>query len=66
VHGGVEEEREGVSRIEFELRPIDDGVELTVTHADLRNGASAGLHEQGWAGSLARLIRLLEGTSERP
>jgi uncharacterized protein YndB with AHSA1/START domain len=65
VHGGVEEEREGVSRIEIELRPIDSGVELTVTHADLRNDTSATLHEGGWAGSLARLIRLLEGTSDR-
>jgi uncharacterized protein YndB with AHSA1/START domain len=59
VHGGVEEELDGVSRIEFELRPIDGGVELTVTHADLRNDHSAAIHEAGWVGSLARLDRLL-------
>jgi len=65
VHGGVAEELDGVSRIEFELRPIDIGVELTVTHTDLRNDASAIIHESGWADSLARLSRLLEGAAER-
>jgi uncharacterized protein YndB with AHSA1/START domain len=64
VHGGVEEERDGVSRIEFELKPIDGGVELTVTHADLRNDASANIHELGWEGSLGRLARLLERNTE--
>jgi uncharacterized protein YndB with AHSA1/START domain len=64
VHGGVAEELDGVSRIEFDLRPIDGGVELTVTHADLRSDRSAIIHESGWVDSLARLSRLLEGTSE--
>jgi uncharacterized protein YndB with AHSA1/START domain len=59
LHGGVVEELDGVSRIEFDLRPIDGGVELTVTHADLRNEASALVHEDGWTGSLARLDRLV-------
>lgn len=63
--GGVEEERDGLSRIEFDLRPIDGGVELTVTHADLRNERSAAIHEGGWVGSLARLSRLFEGVPER-
>ena len=65
VDGGVEEELEGVSRIEFELRPIDGGSELTVTHADLRNERSAAIHQAGWVGTLARLSRLLEGVPER-
>ena len=65
VHGGVDEELDGTSRIEFELRPIDDGVELTVTHTDLRNETSASIHEQGWAISLARLGRLMGQASER-
>jgi uncharacterized protein YndB with AHSA1/START domain len=65
VHGGVDEELDGVSRIEIELRPIDGGVELTVTHADLRNDASAINHEQGWTASLARLSRLLERAAAR-
>jgi uncharacterized protein YndB with AHSA1/START domain len=64
VRGGVVEELDGVSRIEFELRPIDGGVELTVTHADLRNERSAIIHEGGWIGSLARLSRLLERHTE--
>ena len=64
VHGGVAEELDGVSRIEFELRPIDIGVELTVTHTDLRNEVSATIHENGWMASLARLGRLLEGATE--
>jgi uncharacterized protein YndB with AHSA1/START domain len=65
VHGGVEEEREGVSRIEFELRPIDEGVELTVTHADLRNEVSAAIHENGWLGSLNKLSRLVSQPNSR-
>jgi uncharacterized protein YndB with AHSA1/START domain len=65
VHGGVVAERDGVSRIEFELRPIDGGVELTVTHADLSSERSAIIHEDGWVGSLARLSRLLEGGLQR-
>jgi uncharacterized protein YndB with AHSA1/START domain len=61
VDGGVPEELDGVSRITIELRPIDGGVELTVTHADLRNDASARNHELGWAASLAKLVQLLGG-----
>jgi uncharacterized protein YndB with AHSA1/START domain len=65
VYNGVPEEADGVSRIEFELRPIEGGVELTVTHSDLRNEASASIHGRGWPASLARLSRLLEGRQER-
>jgi uncharacterized protein YndB with AHSA1/START domain len=65
VHGGVDQELDGVSRIEIDLRPIDGGAELTVTHADLRNDASAIDHEAGWMASLARLSRLLAAASER-
>ena len=65
LHGGVAEERDGVSRIEIELKPIDGGVELTVTHTDLRNDFSAISHELGWADSLARLSRLLGVLPER-
>ena len=62
VHGGVEEELDGVSRITIELKQIDVGVELTVTHTDLRNEASRAIHENGWIGSLNRLSRLLAGS----
>ena len=65
LDGGVSEERDGVSRIEFDLKPVEGGVELTVTHRDLRNDASAKLHEGGWIGSLSRLGRLLGELPER-
>jgi uncharacterized protein YndB with AHSA1/START domain len=65
MRGGVAEELDGVSRIEMELRPVDDGVELTVTHADLRNDVSGTIHEHGWMASLARLGRLLGVSFER-
>jgi hypothetical protein len=64
VHGGVAEELDGVSRIEIDLSPIAGGVELTVTHADLRDDISAIIHESGWVDSLARLTRLLEGAMQ--
>ena len=57
--GGDPEEFGRVSRIEIELRPIESGTELTLTHADLRNVASQKSHEWGWTGSLAKLVRYL-------
>jgi uncharacterized protein YndB with AHSA1/START domain len=57
--GGEPEELDRVSRVAFELRPIDGGVELTLTHADLRNEISAASHQRGWVGSLVKLGRLL-------
>src|SRR5579862_4102740 len=64
VFGGVVVERDNVSRIEFDLRPIDGGVELTVTHTDLTDEASASIHGEGWVGSLGRLTRLVEKATE--
>ena len=60
--GGEPEERGRTSRIEIELRPIESGTELTFTHADLRNAASKAGHEQGWSGSLVKLVRLFGDT----
>ena len=57
--GGEPEEFGRISRIEFVLRPIEGGTELTFTHADLRNAASQKGHEGGWTGALARLARHL-------
>jgi uncharacterized protein YndB with AHSA1/START domain len=37
------------------LRPIPEGTELTFTHAQLPDEASARGHEKGWAGSLDKL-----------
>lgn len=50
-------EEERVSRVEFRLRPIDTGTELTVIHAELVDEISAAAHEQGWAGAVDKLMR---------
>jgi uncharacterized protein YndB with AHSA1/START domain len=55
--GGEPEEGDHTSRIEFELAPVAGGTELTFTHTDLRNAASAASHERGWAGAFAKLVR---------
>ena len=57
--GGEPEEFGRVSRIEFVLRPVEGGTELTFTHADLKNVASQKGHAEGWTGALARLARHL-------
>ena len=45
----------GSSRIEIGLRPLDDGTELTFTHAQLKDDATRDSHRQGWNGSLDKL-----------
>jgi uncharacterized protein YndB with AHSA1/START domain len=45
------------SQVEAVLRPIETGTELTFTHARLKSEASRASHEQGWAGSLDKLVR---------
>ncbi len=55
IVGGEPDERDRVSRVEFRLRPIDIGTELTLVHSELCNDVSARSHESGWAGSLAKL-----------
>jgi uncharacterized protein YndB with AHSA1/START domain len=57
--GGEPDERLGdnISRLEFRLRPIDTGTELTLIHSDLRTQVSARSHEGGWAGALEKLVR---------
>lgn len=58
--GGEPEEQGRTSRVEIDLVPKGDGTELTFTHADLANDASAASHTWGWTGSLAKLVRHLE------
>ena len=53
------------SRIEIGLRPIDIGTELTFTHARLKNEKSRASHEQGWNGSLDKLVRHFDRKGER-
>ena len=54
LHGGDDP---GESRLEFHLRAIDTGTELTLTHARLQSDAAAASHERGWSGALAKLER---------
>ena len=46
---------DGVSRVEFELRSVEGGTELTFTHAQLGSDAARDSHEQGWSGALDKL-----------
>jgi uncharacterized protein YndB with AHSA1/START domain len=55
--GGDPGERERVSRLEFHLRPIDTGTELTLIHAALFDEETARSHSWGWGGALDKLVR---------
>jgi len=57
VHGGEPDEAGLVSRLEIELRPIENGTELTLTHARLATEVSRASHESGWAGAVDKLVR---------
>jgi uncharacterized protein YndB with AHSA1/START domain/DNA-binding transcriptional ArsR family regulator len=52
-------EREGTSRVTYEIEPIGDSCRLTVTHDELRDGASSELYG-GWPMILSGLKTLLE------
>jgi uncharacterized protein YndB with AHSA1/START domain len=54
----------GESRLEFHLRPIAEGTELTLTHARLQTDEAARSHEQGWSGALDKLQQHLGSVSE--
>jgi uncharacterized protein YndB with AHSA1/START domain len=54
--GGEPEEAGRISRLEFQVRPIDGGSEVTLTHSRLRNPASSASHANGWAGALEKLV----------
>ncbi len=47
----------GESRLEFDLSPVADGTELTLTHSRLHDEATRQSHEDGWRGSLDKLER---------
>jgi hypothetical protein len=59
AHGGEPEEAGRTSRLEFVLRAIDGGTELTFTQTDLKNEVSRQNHEHGWAGAFAKLVARL-------
>lgn len=54
--GGEPLEAGRTSRIEVDLRPIEGGTELTFTHAQLADAASAASHEGGWTGAFVKLV----------
>ena len=56
--GGEPDEAGNISRLEFKLRAIDTGTELTLIHSDLRSEVSARSHQSGWGGALMKLLRL--------
>lgn len=59
VHGGEPDEAaaDSVSKVEFRLRPIDTGTELTLIHSALRTELSAEHHTDGWDGALKKFLR---------
>jgi uncharacterized protein YndB with AHSA1/START domain len=60
--GGKEDP--GESRLEFTLRAVAEGTELTLTHSRLHDEESARGHERGWTGALHKLVRRFEGGAE--
>jgi uncharacterized protein YndB with AHSA1/START domain len=63
--GGEPEEGGRISRVEIDLKPLEEGTELTFTHAALSNEASKGSHAQGWTGALDKLDRHLQNAETR-
>jgi uncharacterized protein YndB with AHSA1/START domain len=59
--GGQEDP--GESRVEIALRPIPEGTEVTFTQAMLHDEDSRRSHEEGWTGSLNKLVALFERKS---
>ena len=62
--GGEPDEAGRTSRIQFDLAPIEGGVELTLTQSELKNETSRLSHVRGWTGSLARLVARFGGPIE--
>jgi uncharacterized protein YndB with AHSA1/START domain len=64
VDGGEPHETGRVSRLEFDLRPVGDETELTLTHAHLADETSGASHKQGWTGAIDKLVRRFAGGSD--
>jgi uncharacterized protein YndB with AHSA1/START domain len=58
--GGERSEDGEISRVEIELKRIDIGTEMTLTHTRLKTEASREGHERGWTGALDKLVHRLE------
>ena len=57
---------DNVSRVEFRLRAIDTGTELTLVHSALTTEVSARSHEGGWGGALMKLVRQYSAGDRHP
>jgi uncharacterized protein YndB with AHSA1/START domain len=68
AEGGEPDEvaADNISRVEFRLRPIDTGTELTLIHSALQTEVSARSHEGGWGGALTKLLALYPEKSQQP
>jgi uncharacterized protein YndB with AHSA1/START domain len=66
AEGGEPDEvaADNVSRVEFRLRAIDTGTELTLIHSALQTEVSARSHEGGWGGALEKLLRQYPAKSQ--
>ena len=49
------EDKDGESRVEIDLRPVDGGTELVFTHALLSSEQARKEHTEGWNGALDKL-----------
>ncbi|HYL02237.1 MAG TPA: SRPBCC domain-containing protein [Steroidobacteraceae bacterium] len=61
----LDAEDPGVSRVEFDLRPVRDGTELTLTHSALADENTRRSHEEGWRGSLTKLALHFQTTRKK-
>ena len=50
-------EAPGESLLEFDLRAIPEGTELTLTHSRLPDEPTRQSHEEGWSGALDKLVQ---------
>ena len=57
---------DNVSRVEFRLRAIDTGTELTLIHSALTTEVSARSHAGGWGGALEKLLRQYPEKNRQP
>lgn len=60
----MDNEAPGESLVEFDLRAIPEGTELTLTHSRLPDEATRNSHEEGWSGALDKLERHFALASE--
>jgi uncharacterized protein YndB with AHSA1/START domain len=51
------EDEGGTSRIDVDLRAVDEGTEITFTHSRLASEATCVSHGEGWTGALDKLVR---------